>query len=143
MSAWLCRGTHALTDKDTILLADFANTTGDAVFDGTLRQGLAAQLEQSPFLNLLPDTQVRQTLRLMGRSPDERVTKETGREICRRQGLKAMVSGAIAPLGSHFLGFVRRERNFAGRSTRRCSAGCPCGVGTTGGRYAGCLGRVA
>lgn len=92
-----------LTDKDTILLADFANTTGDAVFDGTLRQGLAAQLEQSPFLNLFPDTRVRQTLRLMGRSPDEGVTTETAREICRRQGLKAMVSGAIAPLGSHYV----------------------------------------
>jgi len=92
-----------LTDKDTILLADFANTTGDTVFDGTLRQGLAAQLEQSPFLSLFPDTRVRQTLRLMGRSPDERVTPETAREICRRQGLKAMVSGEIAPLGSHYV----------------------------------------
>src|SRR5262249_15555591 len=92
-----------LTDKDTILLADFANTTGDPVFDGTLRQGLAAQLEQSPFLSLFPDTRVRQTLRLMGRSPDDRMTPETAREICRRQGLKALVSGAIAPLGSHYV----------------------------------------
>jgi len=92
-----------LTDKDTILLADFANTTGDPVFDGTLRQGLAAQLEQSPFLSLFPDTRVGQALRLMGRSPDERLTSETAREICRRQGLKAMVGGAIAPLGSHYV----------------------------------------
>ncbi len=99
----LGRGTPALTDKDTVLLADFANTTGDGVFDGTLKQGLAVQLEQSPFLNLFPDARVRQTLRLMGRSPDERVTAEIGREICERQGLKCLIAGAIAPLGSHFV----------------------------------------
>ena len=93
----------ALTDKDTILLADFVNTTGDSVFDGTLKQGLAVQLGQSPFLNFFPDTQVRQTLRLMGRSPDERVTAEIGREICQRQGLKALITGSIASLGSHYV----------------------------------------
>src|SRR6185503_2128376 len=85
----------ALTDKDTILLVEFDNKSGDAVFDGTLKQGLAVQLQQSPFLNLFPDTRVRQTLRLMGRSPDERVTRETGREICQRQGLKALIAGTI------------------------------------------------
>ena len=68
------RRTSALTDKDTILLADIVNTTGDAVFDGTLKQGLTVQLGQSPFLNLFSDTRVRQTLRLMGHSPDDRVT---------------------------------------------------------------------
>src|SRR4030095_634963 len=81
----------ALTDKDTILLADFVNTTADTVFDGTLKQGLAVQLAQSPFLNVFPDARVRQTLRLMGRSPDDRVTKEVAREICQRQGLKAFL----------------------------------------------------
>ena len=100
---FFARRTVALTDKDTILLADFVNTTGDGVFDGTLKQGLAVQLGQSPFLNLFPDTRVRQTLRLMGHSPDDRVTAEIGREICQRQGLKALITGSIASLGSHYV----------------------------------------
>jgi len=93
----------ALTDKDTILLVDFVNTTGDAVFDGTLKQGLAVQLGQSPYLNLFPDARVRQTLRLMGHSPDDRVTQDIGKEICERQGLKALITGSIASLGSHYV----------------------------------------
>src|SRR5438093_5287904 len=93
----------ALTEKDTILLADFVNTTGDAVFDGALKQALAVQLEQSPFLNIFPAERVRETLRYMGRSPDERVTRDVVREICERQGLKAMLVGSIAPLGSHYV----------------------------------------
>lgn len=92
-----------LTDHDTILLADFDNKTGEEIFDGTLKQGLAVQLEQSPFLNLFPDTRVRETLKLMNRSPNERVTTEIGREICQRQGLKALIAGSIAPLGSHYV----------------------------------------
>ncbi|HKR59979.1 MAG TPA: protein kinase [Pyrinomonadaceae bacterium] len=93
----------ALTDKDTILLADFVNTTADPVFDGTLKQGLAVQLAQSPFLNVFPDTRVRQTLRLMGRSADDRVTKEVAREICQRQGLKAFLAGSITNLGTSYV----------------------------------------
>ena len=93
----------ALTDKDTILLADFTNTTGDAVFDGTLKQALAVHLGQSPFLNLFADERVRETLRLMNRSPDERVTPTVGREICQRQGLKAMLTGTIASLGRNYV----------------------------------------
>jgi serine/threonine protein kinase/Flp pilus assembly protein TadD len=93
----------ALTEKDTILVADFVNTTGDAVFDGALKQGLAVQLTQSPFLNIFPDARVRQTLRLMGRSPDDRVTKDLAREICQRQGLKAFLSGSISNLGSSYV----------------------------------------
>src|SRR5207237_4183619 len=73
-----------LTAKDTILIADFVNTTGDPVFDGALKQALAIQLEQSPFLNIFPDERIQQTLRLMGRSPDVRVTRDVGREICER-----------------------------------------------------------
>jgi serine/threonine protein kinase/tetratricopeptide (TPR) repeat protein len=92
-----------LTEQDTILVADFVNTTGDSIFDGTLKQGLAVQLGQSPYLNLFPDSRVRNTLRLMGRSGDERVTPEIGREICERQGLKALIVGSIAPLGSHYV----------------------------------------
>jgi len=93
----------ALTEKDTILLADFVNTTGDAVFDGALKQALAVQLEQSPFLNIFPDQRVQETLRHMGRSPDERVTKDVAREICERQGIKAMLTGSIASIGSRYV----------------------------------------
>ena len=79
------------------------NTTGDSVFDGTLKQGLAVQLGQSPFLAIFPDARVRQSLRLMGRSPDERITKEVAREICQRQGLKAFLAGSISNLGSSYV----------------------------------------
>ncbi|HEX4945636.1 MAG TPA: protein kinase [Blastocatellia bacterium] len=92
-----------LTDKDTILLADFTNTTGDAVFDGTLKQALAVHLAQSPFLNLFADERVRESLRLMNKSPDERITPTIGREICQRQSLKAMLTGSIASLGRNYV----------------------------------------
>ncbi len=95
--------TPALTEKDTILLADIVNTTGDPVFDGTLKQALAIQLEQTPFLNIFPEQSVRETLRLMNRSPDERVTREVAREICERQGIRAMFLGAISSLGNHYV----------------------------------------
>lgn len=95
--------TPALTDKDTVLLADFVNTTGDPVFDGTLKQALAVQLGQSPFLNIFPEERVREALRFMGRAPDERLTKDIAREICERQGLKAMLIGSIASLGSNYV----------------------------------------
>ncbi len=97
------RRAPALTEKDTILLADVVNTTGDAVFDGTLKQALATTLGQSPYLNIFPDTQVRDTLRYMDRSPDERVTREIAREICERRGIKAMLLGSIVSLGSHYV----------------------------------------
>jgi len=93
----------ALTDKDTILLTDFTNTTGEPVFDGTLKQALSVQLGQTPFLNIFPDERVRETLRFMGRSPEERVTRDIGREICERQGIKALLTGSIAGLGSHYV----------------------------------------
>src|SRR5713101_702699 len=92
-----------LTEKDSILLADFVNTTGDAVFDGTLKQALAVQLEQSPYLNVLPQSRIQAALRLMGRSPDERVTSDVAREICVRDGVKAMLTGSISSLGSHYV----------------------------------------
>src|SRR5712692_8266271 len=93
----------ALTDKDTILLADFLNTTGDPVFDGTLRQALAAQLGQSPFLDIFPEDRVRETLKFMNRSPDERVTREVAKEIRERRGFKAMLLGSISALGNHYV----------------------------------------
>src|SRR6185369_4830996 len=92
-----------LTDKDTILLADFMNITGDPVFDGTLKQALTVQLGQSPFLDIFPDERVREGLRFMGRSPDERVTREVAREICQRQGLKALLVSSIARLGNDYV----------------------------------------
>jgi eukaryotic-like serine/threonine-protein kinase len=98
----LARKPIPLTDKDTILFATFTNTTGDPVFDGTLKQALTVQLSQSPFLSILSEERVREALRFMGRSPDERVTREVGREICQRQGLKAMLVGSIAGLGQHY-----------------------------------------
>ncbi|MEP6707437.1 MAG: protein kinase [Pyrinomonadaceae bacterium] len=97
------RKAPALTDKDTILLADFVNTTGDPVFDGTLKQALAVQLGQSPFLNILSEERVREALRFMGRSADERVTRDIAREICERQGIKALLTGSISQLGSHYV----------------------------------------
>jgi serine/threonine protein kinase len=100
---YLRRRAPALIGKDTILIADFRNTTGDAVFDDALKQGLAMQLQQSPFLNIFPDTRVRETLRQMERSTDERVTVEVGREICQRNDLKALIAGSIAALGSHYV----------------------------------------
>ena len=92
-----------LTEKDTIVLADFANTTGDAVFDDTLKQGLSVQLSQSPFLNLLPEQKVSETLKLMGRTPGERLTQEVAREICVRTNSKAVLSGSISSLGSQYV----------------------------------------
>ena len=97
------RRTSALTEKDSILLTEFVNTTGDPVFDGTLKQALASQLQQSPFLNIVPESKIQQTLQYMGRPPSERLTSELGREICQRAGIKAMMTGSIAPLGSHYV----------------------------------------
>ena len=95
--------TPKLTDKDTIVLADFTNTTGDAVFDGTLRQGMAVQLEQSPFLSLISEQRIQQTLRLMGQSADARLTPEIAREVCERTASAAVLDGSIASLGSQYV----------------------------------------
>jgi DNA-binding winged helix-turn-helix (wHTH) protein/tetratricopeptide (TPR) repeat protein len=97
------RHRHSLTDKDSIVLADFANTTGDKVFDGTLRQGLAVQLTQSPFLNLVSEQQIQRTLPLMGQAPGARLTIDLARQLCRRLAAKAVVEGSIASLGSEYV----------------------------------------
>ena len=91
-----------LTDQDTILIADFDNRTGDTNFDGTLRQALVMQVEQSPFFTVFSDARVRETLGYMKRSPAERLVPEIAREICQREGVKAMLTGSIAPLGAHY-----------------------------------------
>jgi tetratricopeptide (TPR) repeat protein len=94
----------ALTERDTILLADFVNTTGDATFDGsTLKQALAVQLRQTPYLNLFPEGSVHETLRYMGRPENERITRQIGREICQRRGLKALLVGTISSLGRNYV----------------------------------------
>jgi len=95
--------TTRLTDKDTIVLSDFDNKTGDVVFDDTLKQGLSVQLEQSPFLALVSERRVIDTLKLMGRSPDDRLTVNVTREVCQRTGSKAMLTGSIAGLGSQYV----------------------------------------
>ncbi len=92
-----------LTDKDTIVVADFTNTTGDPVFDGTLRQGLTVQLEQSPFLNLVSDQRIQQNLRLMGQPPDARLTPEIAQDLCQRTAGAAVLNGSIASLGSQYV----------------------------------------
>src|SRR5258708_36065601 len=93
----------ALTDKDTIVLADFDNKTGDALFDDTLKQGLFVQLEQSPFLELVSENKVNQTLKMMGRPTGDRLTSEMAREVCQRTSSKAMLTGSIAGIGSQFV----------------------------------------
>jgi eukaryotic-like serine/threonine-protein kinase len=92
-----------LTEQDTIVLADFKNTTGDAVLDDTLKQALAVQLGQSPFLNVLSDQKVRDTLKLMGRSPAERLSPEVARDLCQRVESKAYLSGSVASLGTQYV----------------------------------------
>ena len=93
----------ALTEKDTVVLADFSNSTSDPVFDGTLKQALAVDLEQSPFLNILSDRKVGETLKLMGRAPTDHVTADVAKELCLRTGSKAVIGGSISNLGSQYI----------------------------------------
>jgi serine/threonine protein kinase/tetratricopeptide (TPR) repeat protein len=111
--------TVALTDSDVLLLTDFTNTTGDPVFDDTLKQALAVKLEESPYLNILPERQVQEALRFMGREAEDRVTPEVAHEICERKGLKALVRGEIAPLGSNYVVTLTAEECLTGRALAR------------------------
>jgi eukaryotic-like serine/threonine-protein kinase len=97
LGGWLffSRKAHALTDKDTIVLADFTNTTGDPVFDGTLRQGLAVQLEQSPFLSVVSDDRIHQTLEMMGQKPEAKLTPKIAQDLCQRVGSAAAISETL------------------------------------------------
>jgi serine/threonine protein kinase len=99
---WRAHPAVKLTDKDTVVLADFTNTTGDAIFDGTLRQGLASQLEQSPFLSLIPDDRIAKTLSLLTKPADSRLTHQLARDVCQRTGSKATIEGAISGHGSPY-----------------------------------------
>jgi eukaryotic-like serine/threonine-protein kinase len=99
---WHSRRSHKLSEKDTIVLADFSDTTGDPVFDDTLKQGLRVQLEQSPFLSIVSEQRIQQTLRLMGRPADARLTPEIARELCQRTGSTAVIDGSIAQIGTRY-----------------------------------------
>ena len=105
VGGWLffSRKAHALTDKDTIVLADFTNTTGDTVFDGALRQGLSVQLEQSPFLSIIPEQQIQQTLQMMGQPTEVKLTPTIARELCQRTASAAVLDGSIAQIGTQYL----------------------------------------
>jgi serine/threonine protein kinase len=111
-----------LTEKDTVVLADFNNTTGDAVFDGTLRQGLAIQLEQSPFLSLVSDQQIQQTLRLMSQPPDAKLTSQIAQEVCQRTGSATVLNGSIAQIGTQYLLTLTAVNCTTGRSLASTSA---------------------
>jgi serine/threonine protein kinase/tetratricopeptide (TPR) repeat protein len=105
VAMWLTRAqkAQALSATDTVVLTDFTNTTGDAVFDDTLRQGLNVQLEQSPYLSIISSERMRQTLRLMNQAPDARLTPVIARDLCQRLGSKAYIAGSIASLGSDYV----------------------------------------
>ena len=118
VGGWLffVRKAHALTEKDTIVLADFTNTTNDTVFDGTLRQGLSVQLEQSPFLSIIPDRQIQQTLQMMGQQPDAKLTPKIAGELCQRTGSAAVLDGSIAQIGTQYLLTVKAVNCVSGES---------------------------
>jgi tetratricopeptide (TPR) repeat protein/predicted Ser/Thr protein kinase len=124
VGGWLffSRKAHALTDKDTIVLADFTNTTGDAVFDGTLRQGLSVQLEQSPFLSIISDQQIQQTLQMMDQKPDAKFTPEIARELCQRTGSAAVLNGSIAQIGTQYLLTLKAVNCVSGESLASAEA---------------------
>jgi serine/threonine protein kinase/tetratricopeptide (TPR) repeat protein len=100
---WKALRPKPLTDRDVVVLADFVNTTGESVFDDALKQGLSVKLEESPFLNIMSAQQMRSALQLMGRTADERITNSIAREICQREGHKAMISGSISALGKSYV----------------------------------------
>jgi len=104
----------ALTEEDTILIADFVNTTGNQIFNDALTEALAIKLEESPFLDVLSDERVREALRYMDRSPNERITKEIAREVCIRENIKVYVIGSIAPIGNNYVISLRAEEANSG-----------------------------
>jgi hypothetical protein len=109
---------QALTEKDSVLLSDFVNTTGDPVFDGTLKEALAVQLGQSPYFNIVPQAHLRETLGYMGRSPDERITPDLARQLCQREGVKAVLNGSIASIRQRVRRQCRGDELPDGRQSR-------------------------
>jgi len=127
VGAWLlhARQAHALTERDTIVLAEFANRTGDPVFNDTLRQGLSVQLEQSPFLTIVSDAQIQQTLGMMGREPDVKLTAPTAREICQRTASAAVLEGSISQIGQQYNLILRAANCSSGASLASADARAP------------------
>jgi eukaryotic-like serine/threonine-protein kinase len=123
---WRFSASTPLTDTDTIVLADFVNTTGDGVFDETLKQALAIQLRQSPFLSLVPDERIKQTLRLMGKPVDAPLTRAIDRELCQRSEGAAVIQGSIASLGSKYV---------LGLTPMNCRTGDPLAMEQATGRW--------
>jgi len=115
----LSRRSHALTEKDAILVTDFVNTTTDSVFDGTLKKALIVDLGQSPYLNVFPETKVRQTLQFMGRNADDRITSDIGHEICLRDSIKAMLNGSIDSVGGRYIVTLEATNSASGDSLGR------------------------
>ena len=109
----------SLTEKDTIVLADFSNSTDDPIFEDTLREALATQLQESPFLSLVPDKSLRETLSLMGRSPDLRFSADVANDLCHRVGSKAIVSGSISHIGSNYILTLNANNCATGESFAR------------------------
>jgi serine/threonine protein kinase/tetratricopeptide (TPR) repeat protein len=124
VSGWrfFSRRAHALTDKDTIVLADFANDTKDPVFDGALRQGLSVQLEQSPFLSIVSDQKIQQTLQMMGQKPDAKLTAPLTRDICQRTASAALLEGSIAQIGAQYLLTLKAVNCVSGESLASAEA---------------------
>jgi len=119
ISGVLMRRGHTLTEKDSILIADFVNTTADPVFDGALKKALAVDLGQSPYLNVFPEQKIRQTLQFMGRSAGDRITGDVGREVCLRDGIKAMLSGSIDNIGGQYAITLEATNTSSGDSLGR------------------------
>jgi eukaryotic-like serine/threonine-protein kinase len=136
--SWRWHKSPKLTDKDTIVLAEFTNTTGDSVFDGTLRQGLAVELEQSPFLSLISDERIQQTLRLMAVPPDSPLTSQIARDLCQRTASRAYISGSIANLGGDYVISLNAVNCSTGDSLAREQTQAP-----TKGSVLNALGRAA
>ena len=121
-ATWVARRTSALTDRDSIMIGRFENSTADPVFDETLLTALKAHLGQSPFLDIIPDQRIAEALQLMARRPDERLTHAVAREVCQRLSLKAMLEGSIAPLGSHYVVTLAATDCQTGESLARAQA---------------------
>ena len=121
---WLWRA-PGLTDRDSILIGAFENTTGDPVFDETLSTALKVQLGQSPFLDIVPDERIRETLTSMNLKPDERLAHDIAREVCQRLSTKAMLEGSIAPLGTHYVVTLNATDCSTGESIARAQAEAP------------------
>ena len=119
---WVSRRTSALTDRDSIMVGRFENTTADPVFDETLLTALKAHLGQSPFLDIIPDQRIAEALQLMALRPDERLTHAVAREVCQRLSVKAMLEGSVAPLGSHYVVTLAATNCQTGESLARAQA---------------------